>query len=63
MELDHYPDAPVYHSPLNKPTTQSQGTSNYYYETTPPLSQQEADSRQMATVALRAPAQPSTFQT
>ena len=52
-----------YHSPSSKPTNQSQGSSNYYYEATPPLSQHEADSRQMATAAPRAPVQPPTFQT
>ncbi|EGO52630.1 hypothetical protein NEUTE1DRAFT_126104 [Neurospora tetrasperma FGSC 2508] len=52
-----------YRSPSSKPASQSQGSSNYYYETTPPLSQHEADSRQMATAAPRAPVQSSTFQT
>lgn len=51
-----------YHSPSSKRTSQSHSGSNYYYETTPPLSQNEADSRQMATAAPRAPVQPSTFQ-
>lgn len=46
-----------YRSPSSKPASQSQGSSNYYYETTPPLSQHEADSRQMATAAPRAPVQ------
>ncbi|KAK3397896.1 zinc finger protein [Sordaria brevicollis] len=52
-----------YHSPSSKRTSQSHSGSNYYYETTPPLSQNEADSRQMATAAPRASVQPSTFQT
>lgn len=39
-----------YNSPSTKSVSQLSSTSNYYFETTPPLSQMEADARHMATV-------------
>ncbi|KAK0612915.1 hypothetical protein B0T17DRAFT_480178, partial [Bombardia bombarda] len=51
-----------YNSPSTKSVSQLSNSSQYYFETTPPLSQMEAEARHMASVMPRVPVQPSTYQ-
>ncbi|KAK4219093.1 hypothetical protein QBC37DRAFT_167976 [Rhypophila decipiens] len=51
-----------YNSPSTKSISQLSTTSNYYFESTPPLSQMEAEARQMAAAVPRVPVQASAYQ-
>jgi len=53
-----------YNSPSTKSVSQLPSTSNYYFETTPPLGHIEADARHMAAAAAvpRVPVQASAYQ-
>ncbi|KAK3330536.1 hypothetical protein B0H66DRAFT_509697 [Apodospora peruviana] len=51
-----------YNSPSTKSVSQLSHTSNYYFETTPPLGHLEAEARHMAAAVPRVPVQASAFQ-
>lgn len=51
-----------YNSPSTKSIGQLSTASNYYFESTPPLSQMEAEARQMVSAVPRVPVQASAYQ-